>query len=362
MKTQFAGLACAALSTTAMAQTSGVTLYGVADANLEYTTNNPAAGSSSGHSKLAVSSGGMSPSRFGMRGIEDVGNGMKATFALEGNLSIDNGVGDPSGRLFGRQAWVALGNGSQRVMLGRQYTSMFLMMANYSPTAYATQYEPVLAMGGPVREDNMVKYHAEFGPLTAEAHYSFGEQAGSMAVNNGFGAGADYRMGNFGVALAYDNKNSAADAAGNYTRGQKASAGVLWNVGPGLLFQVAYRYGKNTATTPGTVARDDLFWAGVNWQATPALALTGAFYYDRIRGIVPGSAAAASIDALGNPWQATFIGDYTLSKRTDLYLSAAYSKHSALNLDSFNGAAAVYTLGPGERDQIGVALGIRHKF
>lgn len=348
-------IACAVASATVSAQSS-VTLYGVADANIEFSNHN------SGGNRVQQTSGGLSPSRFGLRGTEDLGAGLKAMFALEGNLSIDTGGADASGRLFGRQAWVGLGKDTHRLTLGRQYTSLFLTMANYSPTAYATLYEPVLAMAGPVREDNMLKYHVDLGPLAAEAHYSFGETAGSMGVNNGWGVGADYRLANFGVALAYDAKNSILSAAGTYTRSQKASAGVLWNVAPGLLLQAAYRYGKNDALTPATVSRDDLFWFGVNWQATQAFTLTGAFYYDHIRGIVPVNAAATTLASLGNPWQVTMIGDYALSKRTDLYLSAAYAKHSALNLDSFNGAAATYTLGPGERDQVGVALGIRHKF
>ena len=91
MKRSLVGLACAIASATAAAQTSGITLYGVADANIEYTNNNPGSGPD-GHSKVALNSGGLSPSRWGLRGTEDLGGGKRAIFALESGFSLDTGV------------------------------------------------------------------------------------------------------------------------------------------------------------------------------------------------------------------------------------------------------------------------------
>ncbi|SPD46706.1 hypothetical protein [Cupriavidus neocaledonicus] len=55
MKRSLIGVACAIVCTTAAAQASGVTLYGVADANIEYTCNNLGTGPD-GHSKVALNS------------------------------------------------------------------------------------------------------------------------------------------------------------------------------------------------------------------------------------------------------------------------------------------------------------------
>lgn len=77
MKTRLFGLACALASAAAAAQTSGVTLYGVVDANVEYTNHNLGSGSS-GQSRVALNSGGLSPSRWGLRGTEDLGGGKRA--------------------------------------------------------------------------------------------------------------------------------------------------------------------------------------------------------------------------------------------------------------------------------------------
>lgn len=349
----------AVLATTAYAATpASVTLYGVADANVEYTNHN-LTGGPDGASRVALNSGGLSSSRWGLRGVEDLGGDKRAIFALESGFSIDNGTSAQGGRLFGRQAWVGLGAGSQQVTFGRQYTSLFLTLANYSPTAYAASYEPVPIIAGlNLREDNMVKYHGDFGQLSAEFHWSFGEQAGSFQGGSGYGAGLDYHPGPFGVALAYDDINSTK-VAGDYARARKAAVAVRYQIAPQWFTQAAYRYGSNDALTVGTVVRDDLWWLALHWQVTPTLELIGAGYYDNIRTL-RGTAGTTSNPA--NPWQISLIADYTLSKRTDLYFASAYTKNAALNFENYNGSAAAYQIAPSEHSQLGVAVGMRHRF
>lgn len=357
MKKHTVGIACALAGLAGLAGTAqaSVTLYGVVDANIEYSNNNLATGPD-GKSKVGLSSGGLSPSRWGLRGVEDLGGGKQAIFALESGFSVDTGISTQGGRLFGRQAWAGLAAGGHRLTFGRQYSSLFLTMANYSPTAYATLYEPVTTIAGAgLRQDNMVKYHGDFGPLATELHWSFGEQPGSMTGSAGYGAGLDYRVGSFGIAAAYDNVNSPK-VAGDYQRTQKAALGLRYQITQQLLAQAAYRYGKNDVAVPGSIARDDLWWFALNYQATPALQLTGAVYYDNLRS-VHGAAGNPA-----NPWQVTMIADYSLSKRTDVYLSAAYTKNAALNFENFNGATAAYRIAPNEDSQFGVAVGMRHRF
>lgn len=94
---------------------------------------------------------------------------------------------------------------------------------------------------------------------------------------------------------------------------------------------------------------------------TPALGLTAAYYYDNLKTLRL-SAAQANTN-LPNPWQASFIADYNFSKRTDVYLTVAYSKNSGLNFDtSAISFANGYFLSKGNSNQFGAALGIRHKF
>src|SRR5437016_12597124 len=108
----------------AMAQ-SHVTVYGVLDSGLVYTTHANAAGDSLVKVPGLTGSG---PSRLGFRGTEDLGGGLQAVFVLENGLAVDTGTVGQGNRLFGRQAYVGLKGGYGTLMLGRQVNMTFLSM------------------------------------------------------------------------------------------------------------------------------------------------------------------------------------------------------------------------------------------
>ena len=90
-------------------------------------------------------------------------------------------------------------------------------MGSFTPVAYAPEFEPVVGIAGPnFRENNVVQYQGTFGPLTAMAHWSFGERAGTFATGSAYGVGLSYANGPFGVAAAYDEVKTlnTAQAAG----------------------------------------------------------------------------------------------------------------------------------------------------
>jgi len=100
-------------ATAAHAQSS-VTLYGLIDAGLTYTNNQ------NGSHNFKMTSGAVNGSRWGLRGSEDLGGGLKAIFTLENGFSIANGTLGQQGREFGRQAFVGLSsNQFGTVTLGR---------------------------------------------------------------------------------------------------------------------------------------------------------------------------------------------------------------------------------------------------
>ncbi|MEE2978420.1 MAG: porin [Pseudomonadota bacterium] len=381
-------LALAVLGTfagVAQAQSS-VTLYGVVDANVEYVNheqNVTAAGAAipgSSGSRLAMQAGGLSSNRWGLRGIEDLGGGLKSLFVLESGFSMDDGKLQQGGRLFGRQAFVGLQGDWGKITLGRQYTTIFDMMANFSPSGYATQWEPVVGLlGANFREDNVIKYTGAFGPLTVEGHWSFGERAGSNTANSAYGIGANYFAGPFGLGVAYDevkvlSAQEIGGAPGNdYGRDKRAAVAASYTVGP-VKVMGGYRYGNTAAPSTGTPAltphRDDLYWLGVNYQATTALGLTLSYYYDNIK---EATIAGTTVNPR-KPQQWNFIADYNFSKRTDVYLTAAYSRNGSLNWDSIGytptgtsvgylpAASQTYFITPDSNNQVGVAVGVRHKF
>ncbi|WP_432262638.1 porin [Cupriavidus sp. TMH.W2] len=360
----------ALIAGTAQAQSS-VTLYGVVDANIEYVNNfssvTPSAANAFGrgpaHSLVRMNSGGLSGSRFGLRGVEDLGGGLKSLFVLESGFGLDDGKSQQGGRLFGRQAYIGIERSQVgRFTFGRQYTSLFEGLANFSPTAYSTQYEPIAAQTGlNFRSDNTVKYNGQFGGMTIIAHWSFGngvagggEVPGQFRADSGYGAAVVYTNGSVGMTAAYDQYNPTLAAGGGTGAFRKAAIGGSYASGPARIMG-GYRWGQNKNATDITMLRDNYYWIGGAYQATPALSLTLAYYYDDVKSL-------AGINVM-NPWQLTFITDYRLSRRTDIYLTAAYSKHSGLNFDtSAISFANGYFPGTGTDNMFGAAVGVRHIF
>lgn len=361
---------------TAHAQ-SNVTVYGVVDSNVEFATNvkNASGGASN---RFALNGGGLSGSRWGLRGVEDLGRGLSAVFVLEGGIGVDTGTVQQGGRLFGRQAFVGLQSATYgKITLGRQYTSLDEALANFSPAFYANTYEPVIAVVGPAfREDNTIKYTGNFGPVTVGAHWSFGtgagfgslagasiggagEAPGQFRRDSGYGAQVSYLGDAFGATIAYDQVNPGL-SNGSVFLGtgsvKKAAAAVSYSVGPAKI-EGGYRWGKSSV--PGlTLARDDIYWAGVAYQVTPPLNLTVDYFYQVFH-----SSTLPALRPPGNPWQLMFIADYNFSKRTDVYLTTAYAKNAGLALDTASiGFANGYPLGGGKTNMFGAAIGIRHKF
>jgi predicted porin len=349
-------LTLSAISGISFAQ-SNVTVFGRIDANVEYVNNSPVTGGGGG-SAFKLNSGGLSGSRWGMEGTEELDGALKAFYRLEGGFNVDSGTLGQGGRLFGRGAYVGLKGGFGELRVGRQYTTMFDLMEPYSIDKYPNLYEPAVQwVGTSFREDNMVKYISRTGPITAEAHYAFGEVAGSNSASAAYGAGIGYSNDPFSIGLVYDDVNSAPSAAGVVTRARKVSGAAAYNFGRIRLFG-GYRWGKNDVAAAGLPLRDNFYFAGINYQATPVLKLSAAYYYDQLNSTTPTASGAAT----ANPQTVTVIGTYSLSKRTDLYVTAGYAKNSALNFDSLDGSATGYALAPGSNSQTGVALGIRHYF
>ncbi|MGA4275658.1 porin [Ralstonia nicotianae] len=224
---------------------SNVILYGVADMSIEYANHvgtvplaSNGFNSGPGKSVYRMDSGGLSGSRWGIRGTEDIG-GLQSVFVLESGVSMDNGT-QMQGRLFGRQAFVGLQSSTfGKLTFGRQYTSLFDSIANFSPTIYATQYSPtVLLLGAAYREDNTAKYSGTFGPFVVGAHWSFGtglalpataantgpltgagEAPGQFRRDSAYGVGVNYFAGGFGAALAFDQFNpSMVNGTGDFKK------------------------------------------------------------------------------------------------------------------------------------------------
>lgn len=151
---------------------SAVTLYGVVDTGVEYVNN---VGPRKDGLVRMTSLTATVPSRWGIRGTEDLGGGLKSIFVLESGFAPDSGVSNQGGRLFGRQALVGLSGPWGQVAFGRQYTMMFWALLDsdiIGPDVHGSgnldNYLPN------TRTDNAISYKGTFGGLTVGATYSFG--------------------------------------------------------------------------------------------------------------------------------------------------------------------------------------------
>jgi predicted porin len=360
-----------AFSTAASAQTN-VTIYGVIDTTIRYTTNQVAANGSLG-SQTALTEGAFQGPRIGFKGEEDLGGGTSAVFKLENGFYSNNGSIDQQGQLFGRQEYIGLKDKSLgEIDAGRQYGIAFDVLGNYDPLGVGNFNEnewEAFIYG--IRFDNTLKYTGTWGPVTAEFQYSMGGQTGSTSVGATTGGALTYTQGPFSIAGVVQqstdtnsNKLTVSGLGGSFVAGPatmylqyfeaKRDAGfakAASNSG-GALANTSLFAGNSAAS--GLERKDDMWTAGVLWAAAPGWEFTFGYMYDKIKN--DGSSADGRI-ATGYA-----IADYHLSKRTDVYVDLDRTSLSGaeVNTNSVLGFAGAPLGGASTRN--GAALGLRVKF
>jgi GBP family porin len=379
-KTLLVGALTGAFATMAHAQSS-VTLYGLIDAGITYTNNQ------GGHSAWQQTTGSVNGSRWGLRGSEDLGGGLKAIFTLENGFGINNGTLKQNGREFGRQAWVGIKSDQfGAVTLGRQYDDVVqylgplaLTGTQYGGTYFAHPFDND-NLDNSFRVNNSVHFQsANYGGFKFGALYGFSNTAGQFSNNRAYSFGASYAWGGLNVAAAYmqlnNNVNSLAQAAtspgavagdATFVAGRQRTwgAGANYTFGPataGFVFTQTRLdnalgvNGANAGTTatlalPGGGARFNNYEVNARYALTPALSLAGAYTY-----------TDSTIGGVHPKWnQFNVQADYALSKRTDVYLVSEF-QHV---VDKGTGIGAVINgLNMSSTNkQVAVTAGLRHRF
>jgi predicted porin len=309
----------AALSLNASAQTN-VQVYGIMDAGVEYVNH---ANANDG-SQVRVVSGGKNTSRWGFRGSEDLGGGLKAVFNLEGGVMLDTGAQD--GNLFKRQANVGLEGGFGRVIIGRSFTTTYDLVIKFDPMGFAPNYSWATSGNatGPSKYgmttafDNLIKYTGTTGGFTYGASVGLGEQANNNADGRKYAVGGSWFGGPVGLMAAYEQINGNTVAAtGNRDKTSAFHLGAEYKAGP-MTYQAGmrgYKLESGKAATPDV--RGDTYWAGATWAAYP-WTVTGAVYHVNTKNL------PAANDA--DPTMLVARAMYSLSKRVWLYASVAHAK------------------------------------
>ncbi|WP_158905773.1 porin [Burkholderia sp. L27(2015)] len=394
-KIALAGTIAGLLSVAAHAQSS-VTLYGVIDEGVQFNSNakNVVGGTNVGGRSVSLesASGGLSNNRWGLRGTEDLGSGLKAIFTLESGFNLNTGAFGQGTTPFGRQAFVGLSSVQYgTVTMGRQYDSIVTYV---QPVTTIRYFGGSLLIEHPgdldnfnnsLRTNNTVTYASpDFNGLTMGAQVSLGGQAGNVTAGGGYSAGATYANGpitlgagyNYfknptgaaGTGLFTDNVNGSSILSGVLNSGyatansyQVAAAGGTYDLGAALI-GVSYsnvKYGTISALNGATATFNDVE-VGFKWRFTPAL--FAGLSYNYLKGNSVDFKPGASV---GNQHfnEVSLLTDYALSRRTDVYILGAYQRASGT---SSTGSAAVADIGnSGDSSNDGQAIvrvGMRHRF
>jgi predicted porin len=368
----------AATAGTAHAQSS-VTLYGLIDAGISYVNH---AKSGTGSDKLFKYDDGVAQgSRWGLRGTEDLGSGLKAIFVLESGFNSGNGQLGQGGAIFGRQAFVGLSqDGVGTLTLGRQYSfSSDILGTNYSTggnTAlgnYAYHVNDVDQLTSS-RINNAVKFQsANYSGFTFGALYGFSNStsfAGAPAVGTTAGSsraysfGVNYANGPLGIGAAYTDIRYPGQAAPTFsTTLANISTGTVrdlrtYGVGGRYVWGPATAWALWTRTQFSPLTGSQTFYnayeGGLKYALTPALSAAAGYTYTN----------ATQSGNSGHWNQGNLALDYALSKRTDVYGLVVYQKASGNGVQAQIGSSTSFfgPSGTGSNNQIAARVGIRHKF
>lgn len=325
MKKTLIALAVLAASGAAMAQSS-VTLYGRVDLSVgsEKKINAP-----STTKMFQGGDGGLTTSRWGMRGTEDLGGGLKASFKLENRFNPDDGTSqDP---FFKGESSLSLSGGFGEVKLGRSTTVYDDVIAlSSSSSVFDSAFTPatngVYKSGGDYssRFDNKITYLAPaLGGFYAGVDFAFDEDASKKADKMAVKLG--YKAGPLNVGLGYQDEKTVA----SYTAISGAYDFGMASVSGGYVM----RDSKTNAD------EDTEYTIGVN-VPFGAVAVSAGYAHSETE---TGSTTKAKSSGFG------LGATYALSKRTKAYVG--YRTHNIKN------AAGTKTT-----DTRLYAVGMRHDF
>ena len=133
MQKKLIALAVAALASGAAFAQSNVTIYGTVDVGFSHRGDNQAKGVGS---QNAIDSGISDDSYVGFKGVEDLGNGLKALFVLEAGFTADDG--QSTGTLFQKQAFLGLTGNFGTAIAGRLVAPRYSLLAAIDPFADGT--------------------------------------------------------------------------------------------------------------------------------------------------------------------------------------------------------------------------------
>ncbi|MBO9328435.1 porin [Achromobacter sp. HZ01] len=372
-KTILLAATAATLSTAAAHAETSVTLYGKIDtgigfAKVDGSYTNPVTGVSSDFkaSRFGATTGQTAGSRWGLRGKEDLGGGLYASFQLESGFDSTNGSSSQGGRLFGRNATIGLGSADWgEFRLGRQYNVATRMMAGMFGSNFGGGFTQLNTGGGLgfsssywVRYDNLALYESSSfgGGFRFSAGYAFNAndqtaaQTGFATADNtrAITSGLSYNNGPLMAFVSYEQLNPS----NKLSSAQTSATPRAYTVGASYDFEALKIAAAYERATDGWFAGKGLpSGAAINgFRGTPSNAFLNNFNTNSylLAVSVPTGASSGMFASWqrvdpngrdltgGDSTSNTFALGYTysLSKRTSLYAVGSYTKNFAFLSDA----------------------------
>ncbi|RHJ32591.1 porin [Sutterella sp. AM11-39] len=369
-----------------------VQLYGIVDTGLAY-VHGDADGLGEDFDSFSMESGQGSGSRWGIKGTEDLGNGLTVGFILEDGFNSDDG--SESGVMFNRESSLFIQGGFGKLAFGRmgalnngQSSWSKIGMINAFGTSYGeytARVERVLTTAA--QWDNMIAYETpDFAGFKVYAQYGMGNavddydsEENESSSDRFYAIGATYNNGPFAAYLAVDSINYAswshdADGLGNDGGSKDVDDSLTVTLGGSYDFEVVKLYlgaqyfdEMKLSTLGGIMADVDVAWNGekikgygITFSGDAPLwgdkALFGLGYVD--------AESADSFEDTNNGASFDFkryvvsVGyDYPFSKRTDVYAVASYMQ------DQWETTTAQGATGrDADPSAYSVIVGLRHRF
>lgn len=302
-----------------------------------------------------LKSGGNKDSYFGLRGVEDLGGGLKAQFWLEAGIHADDGTGESEngGLDFKRRATVGLAGNFGEVNLGRDETAAYRSMKRFDVFNHA-------GIGGSQawgignnddkRKDNMIGYVSpSFGGVTFSANYAFGEQDHSTWKTKAYyDAAVSYDQGPWSATFAAEQQNNENYLTSN-TRQRAYSLGAGYDFGVVKVLGAFRQVNNDPDAMPSYKSQTYTLGAAA---PVGSAGLVKASYNHYKYGVDEHKADQISLGY-----------EHNLSKRTALYGTYSYLKNKDYDAGVGGGLSLVNGVDPSNiGKQHGVQVGLRHTF
>lgn len=351
MQKKLIALAVAGLvSTGAYAQSSAVTVYGVADLSFDsVSTSGGAAGAKTG-SYTRVSS---NSSYIGFKGTEDLGNGLKANFQFETGVNAEAG-----GALFGaakRDTYAGLSGAFGDIKLGTLTTPTRALGAAIDVNAGWASIGSSAALtnlsGFDTRQNNAALYNSpNFSGFTVAAAYVSGEDktADGVAAKKNTSAwdlGGNYSNGPILAGLTYANARTR-DIADTQVKNTRVAGAYDFGVGS---VRALWNSTKNQNNV-GLNAKQNVWGLGGTFNAAPNGKVIAQYY--KANNVNGTSNTGAKLFEVGY--------EHSFSKRT--MLKVVYAKINNDANSAFNFANNGVNNVAADVDPSGFQVGIRHAF